>query len=56
MDRLENIEHLQHSYQAMACTSDPLEMRVLLEVHYLHTIIEAMLTENIDSLPTAVGK
>ena len=56
MTREENIQCMQRCYQDMACTTDPLEMRGYLEMHYLFGIIEAILTENIQSLPTAIGK
>ena len=56
MTREENIECMQRCHQDMASTTDPLEMEVYLEMHYLFRIIEAVLTENIDSLPTAAGK
>ena len=53
MNREQNIECMQRLYQDMACTSDPLELRAYHELHYLFRIVEAVLSENIDSLPTA---
>ena len=53
MTREDNIACLQRCYQEMASTTDPNEMLVLREMHYLFSIVEAVLTGNIDSLPTA---
>ena len=51
MNRSTNIECLQAIYQQLNATSDPLALRALAEARYLHQIIEAVLTANIDSLP-----
>jgi hypothetical protein len=53
MDRSTNICCLQSIYQQLNSTSDPLALRALAEARYLHQIVEAVLTENIDSLPEA---
>jgi hypothetical protein len=51
MDRNTNTCMMQSLYQQLASTSDPLVRRALFEAHYQHQIIEAVLTENIASLP-----
>ena len=51
MDRTLNTTMMQSLYQQLATTSDPLARRALFEAHYQHQIIEAILTENIASLP-----
>lgn len=53
MNRSTNTECLQSIYQQLNATSDPLALRALAEARYLHQIIEAVLTANIDSLPEA---
>jgi hypothetical protein len=53
MNRSTNIECLQSIYQKLNSTSDPLALRALAEAGYIHQIIEAVLSENIDSLPEA---
>lgn len=51
MDRTLNTTMMQSLYQQLASTSDPMTRRALFEAHYQHQIIEAILTENIASLP-----
>ena len=51
MNRSTNTECLQSIHQQLNATSDPLALRALAEARYLHQIIEAVLTANIDSLP-----
>jgi hypothetical protein len=53
MDRSTNICCLQSIHQQLNSTNDPLALRALAEARYIHQIIEAVLTENIDSLPEA---
>ena len=52
MTRNQNLEALQKLNQAAASTSDP---QALIDIHrafYLHQIVEALLSENTDSLLT----
>lgn len=55
MNRELNTTLMQSLYQQLATTSDPLSRRALFEAHYIHQIIEAVLTENIDSLPESTS-
>ena len=52
MTRNQNLEALQTLNQAAASTSDPSTLLNLHRAYYLHQIIEALLSENTDSLLT----
>lgn len=56
MDRTLNTTMMQSLYQQLASTSDPLARRALFEAHYQHQIIEAILSENIGSLPETTAR
>lgn len=51
MNRELNTAMMQSLYQQLATTKDELARRALFEAHYQHQIIEAVLSENIASLP-----
>lgn len=54
MNRSSNTERLQSIYQQLNRTTDPMALRALGVERYRHQIIEAVLTENINSLPEAI--
>ena len=56
MNRNQNFEAMAALNVAYASTSDPAAQRKIHQSYYLHQIIEAMLTENIDSLLTLSGR
>jgi hypothetical protein len=56
MNRELNTTMMQSLYQQLACTSNPMARRALFEAHYLHQIIEAVLSENIASLPETTAR
>jgi|SaaInlV_120m_DNA_3_1039746.scaffolds.fasta_scaffold184952_1 hypothetical protein len=51
MNRTLNTEMMTTVRSQLSKTSDPLTRHALFEALYQHTIIEAVLTEDIDSLP-----
>lgn len=55
MNRNQNLEALQKLNQAFNCTTDPNARLNLHRAYYLHQIVEALLSENTDSLLTAAG-
>ncbi len=53
MTRTQNLDALQKLNQAYNCTTDPNAQLDLHRAFYLHQIVEALLSENTDSLLTA---
>jgi len=52
MTRQENLSAMYALNSAAAHTADPEARLNIHSAYYLHQIIEALLTENLDSLPT----
>lgn len=52
MTRVENLDAIFEINRIMARTADPMARKNLSRAHYLHRIVEAILTENVSSLPT----
>lgn len=54
MTRTQNLEAMFEINRVMARTTDPMARKSLSRAHYLHRIVEAILTNNVASLPTTV--
>lgn len=52
MNYATNRELLQRVGKDLALASDTNQRTILAQVHYIHRIVDAMLTESIDTLPT----
>lgn len=55
MNRATNKELLKTLSKRLSTTSDPISRRALFEAHYLHRIVEAVLTGDIRSLPESTS-
>lgn len=53
MTRTENLNCMFEINRVMARTADPMARKLLAQARYNHRIIEAILTANVASLPTA---